>query len=160
MSDLVEGTLAPDFCAADQEGNVVCLHDLIGSYVVLYFYPRDNTPGCTQQACAYRDNQQALKSAGVVVLGVSTDNVASHAKFVQKQNLNFKIIADPDKRIVSAYGVYGSKTFMGRLFLGTHRTTFLIDKKGKISKIWKKVKPKEDVVNILKAVNEAEMSGT
>jgi peroxiredoxin Q/BCP len=152
MTDLNEGEMAPDFCAPDQEGTVVCLHGFIGSYVVLYFYPRDNTPGCTQQACAYRDQSEALKRAGIIVLGVSTDSVRSHQKFVQKQSLNFKLIADEDKRIVSSYGVYGSKTFMGRLFMGTHRSTFLIDKEGRILKIWKKAKPKEDVINVLEAI--------
>ena len=125
------------------------MNDLAGKTVVLYFYPRDNTPGCTIEACEFRDNFAALKKAGAVVLGVSSDDLKSHAKFIEKQQLNFVLLADTEKNIHEAYGVWGKKKFMGREFMGIVRSTFLIDDKGKIKKIWSPVSVKDHVKEVL-----------
>lgn len=135
MNTLHEGSKAPEFTGTDQNGNTISLSDYLGKKVVLYFYPKDDTPGCTAQACNLRDNQQELLDKGFVVLGVSTDSVASHKKFEDKYQLNFPLIADENQEIVGLYGVWGEKTFMGKKYMGTVRTTFLIDEKGFIKKI-------------------------
>lgn len=146
---LKEGDVAPDFKATTNEGNTVSLSDFRGKNVILYFYPKDSTPGCTKEACAFRDDYTEFKKKGAVVLGVSTDSAKSHAKFVQKYNLPFPLLVDEDKKIVNAYGVYGPRTFMGIKYTGTHRITFLIGPDGKIKKIWPKVKPAEHSREIL-----------
>ena len=138
---LKEGDVAPAFTALTNGGGKVSLADFAGKNVVLFFYPRDNTPGCTIEACAFRDQFGALKAKGAVVLGVSTDPVKSHDKFVEKFKLPFPLLADDDKQIVQAYGVWGEKSFLGRKYQGTHRVTFLIGPDGRIKKIWPKVKP-------------------
>ena len=138
---LKEGDVAPAFTALTNGGGKVSLADFAGKNVVLFFYPRDNTPGCTLEACAFRDQFGALKAKGAVVLGVSTDPVKSHDKFVEKFKLPFPLLADDDKQIVQAYGVWGEKSFLGRKYQGTHRVTFLIGPDGRIKKIWPKVKP-------------------
>jgi peroxiredoxin Q/BCP len=120
--------------------------------VVLYFYPRDDTPGCTKEACGFRDGFGAFKKRGAVVLGVSRDTVKAHDKFVAKFKLPFTLVADVDKQIATAYGVWGEKTFMGRKYLGTHRVTFLIGPDGRIRKIWPKVKPEEHAAEVLAAI--------
>ncbi|PUZ21179.1 peroxiredoxin Q/BCP [Chitinophaga costaii] len=135
MKHLKPGDAAPDFTATDQDGNKISLGDYRGKKVILYFYPKDNTPGCTAQACNLRDNHAALLRKGYVVLGVSTDDQKSHKKFSEKFNLNFPLLVDEGQAIVKAYGVWGSKTFMGRTYDGTHRTTFLINEKGIIDEI-------------------------
>jgi peroxiredoxin Q/BCP len=149
---LKEGDIAPEFSAAANGGGKVSLADLRGKNVVLYFYPRDDTPGCTKEACAFRDHFAEFKKAGAVVLGVSTDPVKSHDKFAAKFTLPFTLLADEDKTIVQAYGVWGEKTFMGRKYQGTHRVTFLIGPDGRIKKIWPKVKPDEHAEEVLAAL--------
>ncbi|MEY2428814.1 MAG: thioredoxin-dependent peroxiredoxin [Verrucomicrobiota bacterium] len=149
---LKEGDKAPDFTAMTNDGGKVSLSDLKGKPVVLYFYPRDDTPGCTKEACAFRDEFASFKKKGAVVLGVSTDSGKSHDKFAAKYKLPFTLVADEDKRIVEDYGVWGQKSFMGRKYMGTHRVTFLIDPDGRIKKIWTDVKPAEHAKEILEAL--------
>jgi peroxiredoxin Q/BCP len=149
---LKAGDLAPEFSAATNGSGRVSLADLRGQNVVLYFYPRDDTPGCTKEACAFRDHFAEFKKAGAVVLGVSTDPVKSHDKFAAKFKLPFTLLADEDKKIVTAYGVWGEKTFMGRKYLGTHRVTFLIGPDGRIKNIWPQVKPDEHAKEVLAAL--------
>lgn len=149
------GTRAPDFTLPDQDGKERSLSDYKGKWVLLYFYPKDDTPGCTIEACAIRDQFKDFKKIGAVVLGVSTDSVASHKKFVNAYELPFTLLADPLKEVVGQYGVFGEKKFMGRTYMGTKRTSFLIDPKGKIAKIYEKVKPPvhaEEVIADLKAL--------
>ena len=149
---LQEGDKAPDFSAGTNGGGCVTLADYSGKNVILYFYPKDDTPGCTKEACAFRDNFAAFKQKGAVVLGVSVDPVKAHDKFVEKYKLPFTLLADVDKKIVEAYGVWGQKVFMGRKYLGVHRVTFLIGPDGKIKKIWPKVKPEEHAEEVLAAL--------
>jgi peroxiredoxin Q/BCP len=134
------GSKAPDFTAKDQNGNQVKLSDFIGKKVVLYFYPKDDTPGCTKEACSFRDNFEDLKKERIVVLGVSPDSIASHQKFANKYTLPFTLISDSEKEIVNLYGVYREKNMYGKISLGVVRTNFLIDEKGKIVHIFNKVK--------------------
>jgi peroxiredoxin Q/BCP len=149
---LKPGDKAPEFSAPTQDGTIVSLSGYLGQPVVLYFYPRDDTPGCTKEACAFRDGFAEFKKKGAVVLGVSTDPAKSHAKFAAKFKLPFLLIADEDKKIVEAYGVWGEKRFMGRKYQGTHRVTFLIGPDGKIQKIWPAVKPDEHTEEVLAAI--------
>ncbi len=149
---LKEGDLAPGFSAAASGGGRVSLADFKGKNVVLYFYPRDDTPGCTKEACAFRNHFAEFQKRGAVVLGVSTDPVKAHDKFVKKFKLPFTLLADEDKAIVAAYGVWGGKSFMGRKYLGTHRVTFLIGPDGRIKKIWPQVKPEEHAAEVLAAL--------
>ncbi|HUA36870.1 MAG TPA: thioredoxin-dependent thiol peroxidase [Candidatus Sulfopaludibacter sp.] len=149
---LKEGDTAPGFSAATSGGEKVSLADFKGKNVILYFYPRDDTPGCTKEACAFRDQFAEFKKRGAVVLGVSTDPVKSHDKFAEKFKLPFTLLADVDKQIVTAYGVWGEKSFMGRKYLGTHRVTFLIGPDGRIRKIWPLVKPDEHAAEVLAAL--------
>lgn len=137
------GQAAPDFTLSDQDGNPVSLSALKGRKVVLYFYPKDNTPGCTKEACSFRDQFSALSDQGVVVLGVSPDSVASHRKFADKHTLPFTLLADPEHQVAEAFGAWGEKTLYGRKFLGLIRSTFLIDEAGVIRHVWKK--PKTDI---------------
>lgn len=146
---LTAGTLAPAFTAATQGGGTVSLADFKGKTVVLFFYPKDSTPGCTTEACSFRDSHAALLKKGAVVLGVSVDSAKSHDKFAKKFELPFPLLADEDHRIVQAYGVWGEKLFMGRRFMGTHRMTFLIGPDGVIRHVWTKVKPDEHVAEVL-----------
>ena len=146
------GDAAPDFSAATNGGGRVSSADFKGKNVVLYFYPRDDTPGCTKEACAFRDHFAEFRKRGAVVFGVSTDPVKSHDKFAAKFKLPFTLLADEDKRIVQAFGVWGEKSFLGRKYLGTHRVTFLIGPDGRIRKIWPKVKPEEHAVEVLAAL--------
>ena len=143
------GSKAPLFKAEDQNGEMVSLEDFKGKKVALYFYPKDNTPTCTTQACNFRDNYTLLQQRGIVVLGVSVDNIKSHKKFEQKFSLPFTLISDPEHEIATKYGVWGLKKFKGREFMGVHRTTFLINEKGVIEHIITKVKSKEHTAQIL-----------
>jgi peroxiredoxin Q/BCP len=143
------GKPAPDFEALDDAGDPIKLSDYQGKEVVLYFYPRADTPGCTKEACAFRDDYSAYEEAGVVILGVSPDTVKKQAKFKEKWDLPFPLIADPDHAIADAYGVWGPKKFMGREYEGVHRTTFIIDKKGNIKKVFENVRPAEHSQEIL-----------
>jgi peroxiredoxin Q/BCP len=146
---LKEGDQAPAFTVATHGGETVSLKDYAGKNVILYFYPKDNTPGCTKEACAFRDEFAQFKKQGAVVLGVSPDSVKSHAKFAEKFKLPFTLLADEEKKIVQAYGVWGEKVFMGRKYLGVYRVTFLIGPEGRIKKIWPQVKPEEHAAEVL-----------
>jgi peroxiredoxin Q/BCP len=151
---LKEGDLAPDFSALSQDGQPVSLSDFRGQYVVLYFYPRDDTPGCTKEACGFRDEHQVIQKKKAAVLGVSTDSQKAHAKFADKYHLPFPLLVDDQKKIVQAYGVWGEKKFMGRKYMGTHRVTFLIGPDSKIRKIWRTVKPDQHAKEVLAALSE------
>lgn len=149
---LKEGDEAPAFTVSASGGGRVSLPDFKGRNVILYFYPRDDTPGCTKESCAFRDHFAKFEKKGAVVLGVSADPVKSHDKFVAKFKLPFTLLADEDKAIVQAYGVWGQKSFMGRKYLGIHRVTFLIGPDGRIKKIWPTVKPEEHAEEVLAAL--------
>jgi thioredoxin-dependent peroxiredoxin len=149
---LKEGDEAPEFSAATNGGGNISLADLRGKNVILYFYPKDDTPGCTKEACAFRDGFADFKKRGAIVLGASPDSVKSHDKFVEKFKLPFTLLADEGKKIVEAYGVWGEKSFMGRKYMGVHRVTFLIGPDGRIKKIWPQVKPDEHAAEVLAAL--------
>ena len=149
MITLKVGDKAPTINAIDQDGQKVTLTQFIGKKVILYFYPQDDTPTCTKEACNYRDNYTMLKKKGYVVLGVSMDTAKKHQKFISKYELPFTLIADEDRKVIDAYGVWGLKKFMGREFMGIHRTTFLIDEKGFIEKIIEKVDSANATAQIL-----------
>ena len=150
MTKIAEGMPAPLFEGRDQDGNVIKLSNYKGKKIILYFYPKDNTPGCTAEACSLRDNYDELIKKGFVVLGVSPDTEKSHKGFAEKFHLPFPLIADPDKKIMTAYGAYGEKMMYGRKVTGVIRTTFIIDEKGLIEKIIKKVDTKEHAPQIFK----------
>lgn len=135
------GSVAPDFSLPDQEGKTHTLSDYRGKWVLLYFYPKDDTPGCTIEACTIRDQFKDFNAIGAVVLGVSTDSVESHKKFAEKFELPFTLLADAHKEVVGRYGVFGEKKFMGKTYMGTKRTSVLIDPHGKIAKVYENVKP-------------------
>jgi len=149
---LKEGDMAPEFTALGSGGGRISLSDFRGKNVILYFYPKDDTPGCTKEACSFRDEFAALREKGVVVLGVSPDSMKAHDRFVEKYKLPFSLLADEDKQILQAYGVWGQKSMMGRKYMGAHRVTFLIGPEGKIRKIWPQVKPEEHAKEILAAI--------
>jgi peroxiredoxin Q/BCP len=146
---LETGEAAPDFSVNDQDGNPVSLSDYKGKKVVLYFYPRDNTPGCTAEACNLRDNYAAFQDQGYEILGVSTDSEKSHQKFIEKQQLPFKLLADTEKEIHEKYGTWVEKSMYGKKYMGTARKTFIIDEEGKIEKVIEKVKTKDHTAQIL-----------
>lgn len=149
------GMIAPEFTLMDQNGNEVSLHDFKGSNVVVYFYPKAMTPGCTVQACELRNSEASLKEASIVVLGISADPVKSLKKFEEKEKLNFTLLSDPEHKAIASYGVWGPKKFMGKEFDGIHRQSFLIDKEGKIVHIMHKVDTKthhSDVLNFFKSL--------
>ena len=147
-----EGDKAPDFSLASNSGATVSLKGLAGKKVVLYFYPKDNTPGCTKEACNFRDNHVALEKAGAVVLGVSTDSLKSHQNFAGKYSLPFPLLSDEGAKVANSYGVWGEKVNYGKTYMGMFRTTFLIDETGTISKIWPKVKVDTHGADVLKAI--------
>jgi len=146
-----EGDAAPDFTVKDENGEEVKLSDFRGQKVVLYFYPKDDTPGCTKEACSFRDNFSTLTNENIKILGVSTDNEKSHRKFIAKYDLPFTLLADTDHAIADAYGSYGEKQFMGKTYNGILRKTFLIDEDGKIKNVFDKVKVAEHADEVLKA---------
>ena len=152
MSFLQQGDKAPDFTSKDQNGNTVTLNDFKGKKVVLYFYPKDSTPGCTAEACDFRDNYQGLKAQGIEVLGVSIDDEKSHQKFITKYDLPFILLADTDKSIVEAYGVWAEKSMYGKKYMGTNRTTFIIDEDGNIAHIITKVDTKAPTAQVLELI--------
>ena len=156
MSHLKVGDKAPEFKGVDQNGNAIDLNQYVGKKVVLYFYPKDDTPGCTAQACNLRDNFDVLKEKGIEVLGVSTDSIKSHAKFVDKFKLNFTLIADENKEIVEKFGVWGLKKFMGREYMGINRTTFVLDKDKNILKVFENVKPLVHAKEVLEFIQSKE----
>ncbi len=143
-------TIAPDFTLIDQFGTEQRLSYYRGKWVVLYFYPKDNTPGCTTEACSFRDNFSELTKQGIVVLGVSKDSVASHQKFATKHNLPFLLLSDPDHQVIEQYSAWGEKKFMGKLFLGILRMTYLINPAGEIAKVYPKVNPSVHTAGILR----------
>ena len=143
------GDKAPAFTSKDQNGNEVSLAQFKGKKVVLYFYPKDSTPGCTAEACDFRDNYQGLKKEGIEVLGVSVDDEKSHQKFITKYDLPFTLLADTDKNIVEAYGVWGEKNMYGKKYMGTNRTTFIIDEEGNIAHVISKVDTKAPTSQVL-----------
>ena len=148
--NLNPGDLAPEFTLPDAQGNSVSLSDFRGQPLVLYFYPRDNTPGCTKEACGFRDLYAEYRSQNIGVLGVSTDDAKSHTKFTTKHQLPFPLLSDEGGKVASLYGSYGLKKFMGREFMGVYRHTFVIDADGKIMTIYRKVKPADHPAEVLK----------
>ena len=155
MNLLQAGAKAPDFNTSDQSGKKVRLKDYRGKKVVLYFYPKDDTPGCTKEACAFRDRFAEFKKLGVEVLGVSVDTEKSHKSFAEKFKLPFTLLADTEKKVVNAYGVWGEKSMYGRKYMGTNRVTYLIDESGRIAAVFPKVKPEEHAAEILAMVSHA-----
>jgi thioredoxin-dependent peroxiredoxin len=149
MSELSIGAKAPSFSAPDQTGQTVSLSDFAGKTVVLYFYPKDDTPGCTVEACSFRDEYAAFGKKGAVVLGVSPDSPKSHTKFVEKFTLPFTLLADTDHAIALAYGVWVEKSMYGKKYMGVERSTFVIDPSGKLKAIYRKVKPAEHTAEVL-----------
>ncbi len=152
MTTIKPGDKAPAIAATDQNGQPVSLDQFKGKKVVLYFYPKDDTPGCTTEACNLRDNYEELQQKGFEILGVSVDSAKSHLKFIDKYNLPFSLIADTDKEVVKAYGVWGMKKFMGREYEGTHRVTFVIDEQGIVEQVIEKVDTKNHTAQILAVV--------
>lgn len=148
-----KGQLAPEICLNDGNGNAIRLSDFKGKKVVLYFYSRDNTPGCTRQACAFAAAYQKFKSSDVAVIGISKDSVQSHAKFAEKFNLPFILLSDPDLKAIMAYGVWQEKKLYGKPSMGVARTTFIIDEKGVVEKVMPKVKPDTNAEEVLQYLN-------
>lgn len=149
MATLKVGSKAPAFKGKDQDGNIISLADFKGKKLILFFYPKDNTPGCTAEACSLRDNYALLQKNGFELLGISIDDEKSHQKFITKHSLPFPLLADSDKKVVEAYGLWIEKSMYGRKYMGTARTTFLIDEAGKISHIIEKVDTKDHAMQIL-----------
>ena len=152
MGYLAKGDKAPDFKGIDQNENTISLNDFKGKKVILYFYPKDNTPGCTNEACNLRDNYNFWIEKGYEVIGISPDSVASHKKFAEKHNLPFPLISDPEKKIIKSYGAWGAKKLYGREYEGLLRTTYVIDENGNIEEVFKKVKTKEHTEQIIKTL--------
>jgi peroxiredoxin Q/BCP len=155
MSDWIEvGAKAPDFTLAADDGSKIKLSALKGQPVVLYFYPRDDTPGCTREACAFRDAKKQLAAAGAKVLGVSPDDVASHVKFRDKFQLNFPLLADPDHKVAEKYGAWREKNMYGKKSMGIQRSTYLIDAEGKVARVWQRVQVDGHDAKVLAALKE------
>jgi thioredoxin-dependent peroxiredoxin len=148
-NELQENDPAPDFTLDASGGEKVSLHNLRGKPVVLYFYPKDDTPGCTKEACNFRDNMGTITKTGALVYGISPDKVAAHDKFSKKYELNFPLLSDTDTAVATAYGVWKEKSMYGKKFMGIERSTFLIDEEGKIAKIWRKVKVESHADQVL-----------
>lgn len=146
---LETGVKAPDFTLLDQKGNEVSLSGFLGKKVVLYFYPKDNTPGCTRQACAFADNYEAFKAIDAVVIGVSRDSVASHARFAEKNGLPFILLSDPELQAIQAYDVWKEKKLYGKVNMGVVRTTVIIDEQGRVEKVMSRVKPDTNAAEVL-----------
>lgn len=149
MTTLKPGDKAPDFKGKDQNGQDISLNDFTGNKLIIYFYPKDSTPGCTSQACNLRDNYDYLLSKGYKVLGVSGDSEKSHQKFIEKNSLPFPLLADTEKEVIKAFGVWGPKKFMGKTYDGIHRTTFVIDENGTIEEVIGKVNTKDHTAQII-----------
>ncbi len=150
---LETGELAPAFTLPDATGKLIHLQDFRGKWVVLYFYPRDNTPGCTKEACGFRDQYEAYEADQAVILGVSGDDAKSHQKFIAKQNLPFLLLSDLENEVAKVYDAFGPKKFMGKEYEGIYRHTFVIDPEGKLAKIYRKVKPADHAVTVLQDLN-------
>jgi len=153
MISLNVGDKAPGFVALNEFGQSISLSNFLGKKVILYFYPKDMTPGCTAESCNLGENYKLLQEKGFIVLGVSPDSSKSHQKFIDKYNLPFSLIADEDKAVIKAFGVWGPKKFMGKEYDGVHRTTFIIDEDGVIEKVFSKVKTKDHTNQILESYN-------
>lgn len=151
---------APEFSLKDQDGKIHTLKDYRGGWLLLYFYPKDDTPGCAKEACAIRDNFPRFKNKKIAVLGVSIDTEKSHKKFAGKYKLPFSLLADEKKEVVKKYGVWGKKTFMGKTYEGTHRMSFLINPEGKIAKIYERVKPETHAKEVLEDRSKNDMHGS
>ena len=151
------GTNAPEFSLTDENGTTHTLSEYLGKPVLLYFYPKDDTSGCTTEACGFRDDYSAYEGANVVILGVSADDQKSHTKFIQKNDLPFHLLADTEKEVVKLYQVWGTKKMYGKEYQGIFRTTYLIDAEGKIAKVFEKVKPASHSGEVLKAIEELEL---
>jgi thioredoxin-dependent peroxiredoxin len=149
---VAEGELAPDFTLTSDTGEPVTLSSFRGRTVILYFYPKDDTPGCTAQACGIRDSYDDFEQRGAVVLGVSPDEESSHVKFKQKYGLPFTLLADPDHDVAEQYGVWGERKYMGKTYMGVERSTFLIDEDGRIAKVMRRVKPDTHAERVLEAL--------
>ena len=148
------GALAPDFTLNDQNGNAVSLSDFRGKKVIVYFYPKDNTPGCTRQACAFAQNFEGFRSLDVPVIGISKDSVASHLKFAQKYELPFLLLADPERAAIEPFGVWQEKKLYGKVSMGVVRSTFIIDEEGRVEKVMPKVKPDTNAAEILEYLTQ------
>lgn len=148
------GSLAPDFTLPDQEGNLHTLSSQKGRWVLIYFYPKDDTPGCTMQACAIRDEYPSFEKLDATVFGISADSVKSHGTFAKKYHLPFTVLSDEEKKVLTAYGVWQKKSFMGKSYMGILRTSFLIDPNGKVAKVYEKVKPTEHAHLVLQDLVE------
>lgn len=146
---LAEGVKAPEFTLQDSEGKTHKLSDYAGQTIVVYFYPKDDTPGCTKEACSFRDSYADFRQAGVIIIGISPDKVASHKKFKNKYELPFTLLADPDHAVCEAYGVWGTKKMYGREYQGVYRTTYIISPEGNIQRVFKNVKPSEHSQEVL-----------
>src|ERR1051325_3645468 len=149
-----EGEKAPEFTLQDDEGKTFRLADSRGRKIVLYFYPKDDTPGCTAEACQFRDETPEFKTRGIAIFGVSADTIESHSKFKTKFRLNFPLLSDPDKTVIKAYGVWKEKSMYGKKYMGIERTTFLIDENGKIARVFAKVKPAAHAAEVLERSEE------
>jgi peroxiredoxin Q/BCP len=159
MAMIAEGKKAPDFALESSDGGTVSLKDLRGKPVVLYFYPKDDTPGCTREACAFRDAQAAIKKSGAVVLGVSADSLPSHGKFVTKYKLNFPLLSDPDKAVAKRYGAWGEKVLYGKKTVGMIRSTFVIDAGGTVRRVFPRVKVDGHAEQVLATLSELARGG-
>ncbi len=157
MSGPKEGGKAPDFSAKNETGKTMGLEGMLGRKVVLYFYPKDDTPGCVMEACSFRDNIRLLASKGVVILGMSPDSAESHNKFKKKYKLNFSLLSDVSKDICTKYGVLKPKNFMGKEFVGVERTTFIINEKGTVEKVFRDIDPADHVKEIIEFLDSAEI---
>lgn len=146
------GDLAPDFTLPTDEGKIITLSEFLGKKVILYFYPKDATPGCTQEACSFRNNKPEFDKKNTIIIGLSKDSIKSHAKFKEKEALNFVLLSDETGEVCEKYGVWGEKSMYGRKYMGIERSTFLIDEAGKIAKIWRKVSVPGHVEEVLKVV--------
>lgn len=150
------GTKAPDFTLPDQDGREVSLSDFLGKKVILYFYPKDNTPGCTKQACAFAQANEELEQLGAAVIGISKDSAASHRKFADKYELPFLLLSDPELKVIQQYGVWQEKKLYGKVSMGVVRSTYLIDEQGMIEKVMEKVKPDKNAPELLEYLTKAE----
>jgi len=148
------GTPAPDFTLEDQSGSSHTLSEQRGKWVVVYFYPKDDTPGCTKEACSFRDALPRFQDVGAMVYGVSADDRGSHEKFARKYDLNFPLLVDPEKRVLNAYGAYGEKSMYGKKYMGVLRVTYLVDPEGKVARVWPKVKPEDHADEVRAAIAE------
>lgn len=157
MATLNPGDVAPDFTLSESGGGTRSLHDFRGKRVILFFYPKDDTPGCTKEACGFRDTYERYRGINAEVLGISPDQVKSHDKFVAKYRLPFPLLADPDHRVSEAYGTWGQKSMYGRKYMGMLRTTYLIDPEGRIERVWTDVKPSGHADDVLRALSALEV---